>query len=86
MIAGSVLGVADACHRRRISGCPCEVESDRQQDEDGNVILHDCNDNVEWALEFIQEFSDLPNTPRTNTSRELMDIHNNEVGRRVSSI
>ena len=91
MSAGATQGVAEACHDQKIELCPCEIEGGiaRQEDADGNIIFNDCNDNIEWALSFVQGFVDNSTTlpsPSEATARDLMDIHNNALGRRVCTV
>ena len=58
---------------------------DQETDEENNLIFNDCNDNFEYAVEFIDDFiSDTDDVPVTD--RELMDMHNTEVGKEVSRV
>ena len=90
MSAGATQGVAEACHDQKIEQCPCETEgAAREEDANGNIIFNTCNDNIEWALRFVQGFVDNSTTlpsPSEATARDLMDIHNNALGRRVCNV
>ena len=87
MSAGATQGVAEACHDQKIEQCPCETEgAAREEDANGNIIFNTCNDNIEWALRFVQGFVDNSTTlpsPSEATARDLMDVHNNALGRRI---
>ena len=91
MSAGATQGVAEACHDQKIEQCPCEIKGGvgREEDAEGNIIFNTCNDNIDWALRFVQGFVDnstaLP-SPSEATARDLMDIHNNRLGRRVGTV
>ena len=85
-----MVGIAEACHEKQILDCPCDLIGPvRVEDKDGNVIFFDCYDNVDWALTFVQNFIDnsgsssVTPTPAGPSSRELMDKHNAQVGRKV---
>ncbi|KAJ9598823.1 hypothetical protein L9F63_026641, partial [Diploptera punctata] len=85
--AGVVHSVARACREGQLSTCGCS-RSGRPRELRRDWIWGGCGDNLEYAYKFTQEFLDLPEREKNyrRGSKEqgvsLMNIHNNEAGRR----
>ena len=77
--AGATLGIASACHRGVIDGCPCNTGENRR--EDGTTFLHTCNENVDYAIRFVKE---LYNTEDCDMEVDLVRSHNYRLGYEVS--
>ena len=72
-------GIASACHDGIIDGCHC---GDKTVEREGDVTyLYACNDDVEFAIEFLQKFYGLI---ESSEERDLVDKWNNELGYEVS--
>ena len=77
--AGATLAVAEACHTGVIDGCPC-IASTNYRDDD-TTFLHQCNDNVKFAILFVRN---LYNLERSTTKEDVVTRWNNELGYEVS--
>jgi hypothetical protein len=73
--AGATHGIASACHRGVIDGCPCITGQNRREDE--TTFLHTCNDNVDYAIYFVQE---LYNTGGCDMEVDMVKKHNYRLG------
>ncbi|CAI8050331.1 Protein Wnt-4 [Geodia barretti] len=71
----ATLGIASACHRGVIDGCPCNTGENRR--EDGTTFLHTCNENVDYAIRFVKE---LYNTEDCDMEVDLVRSHNYRLG------
>jgi hypothetical protein len=78
--AGAVLAIAEACHRGVIDECPCIAMANYREGD--NTYLHQCNDNVEFAIEFMGAIYD----PNGYTMEgDMVTQWNNELGYQVSA-
>jgi hypothetical protein len=73
--AGAVHGVASACHDGIVDGCYCGDKTVER--EDGVTYLYSCNDDVDFAINFLKKFYNLSNSSKP---RDLVDKWNNELG------
>ena len=78
--AGATHGIASACHKRTIDGCPCDANPARR--EDGITYLQKCNDNVEFAVNFMKNFYGIE---ESTEETDLVNRWNNELGYQVRS-
>ncbi len=58
-MAGSMWALAEACGQQRIVNCPCMTSGTEPTDSAGNVIFYKCDDNVDYAMNFIKMFAPL---------------------------
>lgn len=85
--AGVTYAVTKACSSNKLESCSCD-SSEKGFDKDGNK-WHRCSDNIAFGISFAKEFTDSEelnwSTQRKFTShdRNLMNLHNNEAGRKV---
>ncbi len=88
--AGVVHSISRACREGQLSTCGCSRRG-RPKQLHRDWIWGGCGDNVEYGYRFAQGFVDVrereKNHPRHSQglARTLMNLHNNEAGRRVSS-
>lgn len=89
--AGVVHSIARACRDGQLSNCGCSRAS-RPKTLQKDWIWGGCGDNIEYGYRFAESFIDVREKERSfaKTSKEqgrkLMNLHNNEAGRRVSII
>ena len=86
--AGVVHSVTQACSAGNLTDCSCDMSRYGEADVEG-WKWGGCSDNVNYGLWFAKNFVDAPETMRHEDSRNirnLMNLHNNEVGRRVSRV
>lgn len=78
--------VTQACTKGELSKCGCDKNIKNKQ-LDGNYKWGGCSDNVFFGHKFSKKFSDsselLELKLKNNVDDRLMNLHNNEVGRRV---
>lgn len=85
--------VARACAEGTIKSCTCDYShksrgAPRATNGGGAIGVHDwewggCSDNIDFGFKFSREFVDTGE--RGRSSREKMNLHNNEAGRTVSA-
>lgn len=79
--AGVVFSVTRACSKGEISQCGCD-DSIRSKDIKGQYEWGGCSDDIYYGSEFSKKFLDSNEDP--TQPEGVMNLHNNEVGRRVS--
>ncbi|XP_028966498.1 protein Wnt-5b [Galendromus occidentalis] len=86
--AGVVHTVARACRDGNLQSCGCSNE-DRPENLHKEWIWGGCGDNIAYGYRFTEGFVDLPERERifpknsVDQGKKLMNLHNNEVGRRA---
>uniref|UniRef100_A0AAU7E8Y1 Protein Wnt n=1 Tax=Terebratalia transversa TaxID=34513 RepID=A0AAU7E8Y1_TERTR len=86
--AGVVFAVGRACRQGSISACGCSKKK-RPGELSRDWLWGGCGDNIEYGYHFAEGFVDLrekeKNHPRHSRSlaRTLMNLHNNEAGRKA---
>ncbi|XP_046493395.1 protein Wnt-5b [Neodiprion pinetum] len=86
--AGVVYSVSRACRDGQLSSCGCS-RSGRPRDLNREWIWGGCGDNLEYGYKFTQGFVDVRERERSykrgsrEQGRSLMNLHNNEAGRRA---
>ncbi|XP_065341058.1 protein Wnt-5a-like isoform X1 [Cloeon dipterum] len=86
--AGVVHSVARACRDGSLSSCGCS-RARRPRDLRRDWIWGGCGDNLEYGYKFTQGFVDVREREKTHKrgsreqGRQLMNLHNNEAGRRA---
>ncbi|EEC03238.1 hypothetical protein IscW_ISCW024201, partial [Ixodes scapularis] len=86
--AGVVHSVSRACRDGQLGSCGCSSEL-RPDNLRRDWIWGGCGDNVAYGYRFTEGFVDVrereQNHPRASLAqgRKLMNLHNNEAGRRV---
>ena len=78
--AGVVYSVTRACTKGELSQCGCD-DKVKSQDVQGKWDWGGCSDDIYYGAEFSRRFIDSIEDP--NQSEGVMNLHNNEVGRRV---
>jgi len=87
--AGVALAVTEACSAGNLTDCSCDVSRHGETTPDG-WKWGGCSDNLQYGIWFSESFVDAPDRIRQqegtkeNSIRGLMNLHNNEVGRKVS--
>ena len=86
--AGVVHSISRSCKQARLRTCSCS-QALRPKELHRDWIWGGCGDNLEYAYRFAEGFIDVrekeKNYPRYSKglARMLMNLHNNEAGRRV---
>ncbi|CAL1527163.1 unnamed protein product [Lymnaea stagnalis] len=82
--AGVVHSVTQACSVGNLTDCSCDMSRYGEADVDG-WKWGGCSDNVAYGLWFSKTFVDAPDAVGQNgkTVRSMMNLHNNEVGRKT---
>jgi len=86
--AGVVLSIARGCRDGQLDSCGCS-SAGRPDDLKGEWIWGGCGDNIHYGYKFAKNFVDIRerevNERRgsDNHGRQLMNVHNNEAGRRA---
>lgn len=85
--AGVVYSIAKACSDGSLSNCACDPSktSGRSRDAKGEFDWSGCSNNVKFGLKFARLFIDAKES-KTRDIRGLMNLHNNNVGRRVGLV
>lgn len=87
--AGVVNAVSRACREGELSSCGCSRAA-RPKDLPRDWLWGGCGDNLNYGYRFSKEFVDAREREKTyekasmESARLLMNLHNNEAGRRVS--
>ena len=84
--AGVTHSVTRACSAGNLTDCTCDQTREGEDSIDG-WVWGGCSDNVKYGLDFSRKFVDAPEVlmhQDTQSIRNKMNIHNNEVGRRVN--
>ena len=80
--------VSRGCRDGQLSSCGCS-SADRPSDLENEWIWGGCGDNVHYGYKFARNFIDIREREKNEDvggdehARKLMNIHNNEAGRRV---
>ena len=81
--------VTQACTKGELSKCGCD-KSIKKKKVNGDFEWGGCSHNVFFGHKFSRKFADASEITelkkRNNIETRLMNLHNNEVGRRVSYI
>ena len=89
--AGVVYAISRACRSGELSRCGCSKKR-RPKNLNRDWVWGGCGDDTDYGYKFAQAFVDIRererNHPRhsRDLSRILMNLHNNEAGRKVRSI
>ncbi|KMQ85967.1 protein wnt-5b [Lasius niger] len=89
--AGVVYSISRSCRDGQLSSCGCS-RSSRPRDLNRDWIWGGCGDNLEYGYKFTQAFVDVRERERSfkrgsrEQGRSLMNLHNNEAGRRVKFV
>ena len=87
--ATAVHAITAACSEGRINGCTCDNRLNGQKTSDG-ATWGGCSDNVEYGVRFARDFLDAREREgyenKTEKEKDLatVNLHNNNVGRKVS--
>lgn len=87
--AGVVNAISRACREGELSSCGCSRTA-RPKDLPRDWLWGGCGDNVEYGYRFAKEFVDAKEREKNyvrgseEQARMLMNLQNNEAGRRVS--
>lgn len=87
--AGVVYSLARACRDGQMQNCGCSRGA-RPKNLQQDWIWGGCGDNIEYGYRFAENFIDVKEKeqrfPKSSKpqARKLMNLHNNEAGRRVS--
>lgn len=89
--AGVVNAMSRACREGELSTCGCSRAA-RPKDLPRDWLWGGCGDNIDYGYRFAKEFVDARERERIHakgsyeSARILMNLHNNEAGRRVSAM
>ena len=78
--------VTQACTAGNLTTCTCDVSAREGEHTVEGWKWGGCSDNVKYGIEFSRQFVDAPESSRSEKStniRNRMNLHNNEVGRKV---
>lgn len=79
--AGVAHAVTTACTQGSLSGCSCDKEKQGFYNQEEGWKWGGCSADVRYGLEFSKAFVDAREIKQN--ARTLMNLHNNEVGRKV---
>ena len=85
--AGVVHAVTASCSAGNLTDCTCDMTRQGLTSEKG-WKWGGCSDNIDYGIWFARTFVDAPEKLKHATSKDvraLMNLHNNEVGRTVST-
>lgn len=85
--AGVVHSVTQACTAGNLTTCTCDVSAREGEHTVEGWKWGGCSDNVKYGIEFSRQFVDASESTRSEKSeniRNRMNLHNNEVGRKVN--
>lgn len=85
--AGVVHSVTQACTAGNLITCTCDVSAREGEHTVEGWKWGGCSDNVKYGIEFSRQFVDASESTRSEKSeniRNRMNLHNNEVGRKVN--
>lgn len=83
--AGVTDSVTRACSAGNLTDCTCDPTNDGKNSVEG-WVWGGCSDNIDYGLKFSRKFVDAPEVLQHQDSQSIrnkMNVHNNEVGRRV---
>merc|ERR1719373_1037650 len=86
--AGVVLSIARGCRDGQLNSCGCS-SAGRPNDLKGEWIWGGCGDNIHYGYKFAKNFIDIREREMSvarggdDHGRQLMNLHNNEAGRRA---
>lgn len=82
--AGVVHSLAKACRDGSLEDCGCDPRRTRgsSKDSEGKFDWTGCSNNIKFGLKFARLFIDAKES-ETRDGRGLMNLHNNNLGRRV---
>jgi len=83
--AGVVHTVAKACSSGNLTECNCDRTGQGRETPEG-WKWGGCSDNLRYGIKFAKKFLDVPDKQllkKTGEIRNLMNLHNNEAGRRA---
>lgn len=86
--AGVVNAVSRACREGELNSCGCSRAA-RPKDLPRDWLWGGCGDNLDYGCRFSKQFVDAREREKTplkgsyESARKLMNLHNNEAGRRV---
>lgn len=79
--AGVAHAVTAACTQGSLSGCSCDKEKQGFYNQEEGWKWGGCSADIHYGLGFSKEFVDAREIKQN--ARTLMNLHNNEVGRKV---
>lgn len=83
--AGVVYAITRACSQGELKSCSCDPKKrGRSKDKKGEFDWGGCSDNIDFGIDFAKDFVDAKER-RVRDARALMNLHNNRVGRMVST-
>lgn len=84
--AAVVHSLASACRNGSLKNCACDPGKTRgtSRDSSGEFDWTGCSNNIKFGLKFARSFVDAKES-ETRDARGLMNLHNNNLGRRVSN-
>ena len=82
--AGIAREVARKCKEQELDACACDFSVDSStNNEDATTVIGGCGDNCEFGVKIAKQFTDAKGGHKNCCS--LVTLHNNKVGRTVSS-
>lgn len=79
--AGVAHAVTAACSQGNLSQCGCDREKQGYHDQEEGWKWGGCSADVKYGVEFSRRFVDAREIKKN--ARRLMNLHNNEAGRKV---
>lgn len=79
--AGVAHAVTTACSQGNLSQCGCDREKQGYHDQEEGWKWGGCSADVKYGVEFSRRFVDAREIKKN--ARRLMNLHNNEAGRKV---
>lgn len=82
--AGVAHAITAACSQGNLSQCGCDREKQGYYNQEEGWKWGGCSADIKYGIEFSRRFVDAREIKKT--PRRLMNLHNNEAGRKVKSI
>lgn len=81
--AGVAHAITAACSRGNLSQCGCDREKQGYYNQEEGWKWGGCSADIKYGIEFSRRFVDAREIKKT--PRRLMNLHNNEAGRKVNT-
>lgn len=82
--AGAISAVAEDCHNQRIASCPCNIDTPRKEEPNGDIVLETCKADYGVSAQYFDGF--VLDQVAGDTVQGRIDRHNINVGKQVCAV